>query len=390
MLPNYQDCLNLCNSKDSPFYETKMVIDGYSISLFNYRLATNNDFKKDFAKELRGICFVFNTDGTLFKRYLLLQKFFNLNQTEETLFDNIKNLKIKSVNNKEDGSLATFIKLPNGRVIGKSKMGFDNEQANAISKIYANNVSIKSFVDYCLDKDIIPVFEYVSPFNRIVLRYKSDDLILLKLRDNVTGNYLDVEPILEIFSDIKFTNPENLYGSLSELVDMVVNEIDKEGVVVHCLDNSGNDFLFKVKTKWYVELHALYTEDVNRENILIGYILDEKVDDILAQFPEEDVEVRNRINLISSVVKLEISSIVEKIDALYKIYLDLGSDRKTFALTYLDKDPLAKFCFNKIRGEDSFEIAKMILREKTKKLSTSREWIASKIENFEFKEIIED
>jgi len=366
-----------------------MLIDGYSISLFNYRLATNNDFKGKFAKELRGICFVFNADGTLFKRYLLLQKFFNLNQTEETLFDNIKNFKIKSVNNKEDGSLATFIKLPNGKVVGKSKMGFDNEQANAISKIYASNISIKNFVDYCLDKDIIPVFEYVSPFNRIVLRYKSDELILLKLRDNVTGNYLDVEPMLEKFSDIKFANSENVYVSLSELVEKIVDAVDKEGVVVHCLDNSGNDFLFKIKTKWYVELHSLYTEDVNRENILIGYILDEKVDDILTQFPEEDVEVRNRINSISSVVKLEISSIVEKIDALYKIYVDLGSDRKTFALTYLDRDPLAKFCFNKIRGEDSFDIAKNILRDKTKKLVEARQWISSKID-LEFKDVVED
>ena len=390
MLPNYQDCLNLCNLKDSTFYETKMLIDGYSISLFNYRLATNSDFKGEFAKELRGICFVFNTDGNLFKRYLLLQKFFNLNQTEETLFDNIKNFKIKSVNNKEDGSLATFIKLPNGKVIGKSKMGFDNDQANAISKIYANNISIKNFVDYCLDRDIIPVFEYVSPLNRIVLRYKSDELILLKLRDNVTGNYLDVEPMLEKFSDIKFANSESVCGSLSELVEKVVNEVDKEGVVVHCLDNLGNDFLFKVKTKWYVELHSLYTEDVNRENILIGYILDEKVDDILAQFPEEDVEVRNRINSISSVVKLEISSIVEKIDGLYKKYLDLGSDRKTFALTYLDKNPLAKFCFNKIKGEDSFEIAKNILKDKTKKLGESRQWLSSKIDNLEFRDVVED
>jgi RNA ligase len=390
MLPNYQDCLNLCDSKDSPFYETKMVIDGYSVSLFNYRLATNSDFKKEFAKELRGICFVFNADGTLFKRYLLLQKFFNLNQTEETLFDNVKNFKIKSVNNKEDGSLATFIKLPNGKVIGKSKMGFDNDQANAISKIYANNTSIKNFVDYCLDRDIIPVFEYVSPFNRIVLRYKSDELILLKLRDNVTGNYLEIEPLLEKFPHIKFANSEFFHGTLSELVDNVVDEKDKEGVVVHCLDTSGNDFLFKIKTKWYVELHSLYTEDVNRENILIGYILDEKVDDILAQFPEEDVEIRDRINSISSVVKLEISSIVDKVDDLYKKYLDLGSDRKAFALTYLDKDPLAKYCFNRIKGEDSFEIAKNILKDKTKKLGEARKWLSSKIENLEFTDIVED
>ena len=121
MLPNYQDCLDLCNYANSPFYETKLFIDGFPISLFNYRLSSNQDFERKFAKELRGICFVFNTDGSLFKRFILLDKFFNLNQVKETSFDVVKNYQIKSINNKEDGSLATFIKLPNGKVVAKSK-----------------------------------------------------------------------------------------------------------------------------------------------------------------------------------------------------------------------------------------------------------------------------
>ena len=75
---------------------------------------------------------------------------------------------------------------------------------------------------------------------------------------------------------------------------------------------------------------------------------------------------------------------------MYKIYVDLGSDRKTFAINYLDKEPLAKFCFNKIKGEDSFEIAKNILKDKTKKLGEARQWLSSKMENFEFRDIVED
>jgi hypothetical protein len=28
-LPSYEECVEMCNKIDSPFYESKMVIDGY-------------------------------------------------------------------------------------------------------------------------------------------------------------------------------------------------------------------------------------------------------------------------------------------------------------------------------------------------------------------------
>ena len=51
------------------------------------------------------------------------------------------------------------------------------------------NKEVKSLVDWALNNNIVPVFEYVSPNNRIVLRYPSEELILLRLRDNVTGKH---------------------------------------------------------------------------------------------------------------------------------------------------------------------------------------------------------
>ncbi len=382
MLPDYRDCQNLCQYKDSPFYETKLVIDGYTVSLFNYRLATNSDFQKSFAKELRGICFVFNQDETLFKRYILLQKFFNLNQTEESLLQNIKEYKLVAINNKEDGSLATFIKLPNGRVLGKSKMGFDNDQAKGITNLYLENKNIKNLVDFCLDNDIVPVFEYVSPFNRIVLKYQVEELILLRLRDNNSGKYLDLNPFLNRFKDIKFAKFENNYSSIEEMVNDVVVQEDKEGVVVHCLDNNQNDFMFKVKTIWYNIRHKLFSEDIHRENILIEYILNDNIDDILSQLSVEDVELRNRIDVISNVVKQEINLLVNQIDLLYNDFLDLNSDRKEFALKYVGSQFVA-LGFRKIRGEDSFQIARSFILDKTKKLFTARQWLSSKM-NIEF------
>lgn len=389
MLPNYQNCLDLCDYIDSPFYEIKLVIDGFDISLFNYRLASNSDFERKFAKELRGLCFVFNTDGTLYRRFILMDKFFNLNQVKETSFDVIKNYQIKSIKNKEDGSLATFIKLPNGKVVAKSKMGFDNDQAKAIDSIYKSNTEIQDFVNTCLELEIIPIFEYVSPYNRIVLKYNSDELILLKLRCNLSGKYISLSSLPNRFSTVKVAKDEIGFSNLEELVDDITNQVDKEGVVVHCKNDDGEDFLFKVKTKWYIALHSLYTQDLNRENILIDYILNEKVDDILSQLDERDVEIRERVELISSVVKQEVNCISIQIDDLYNEFLSLGSNRKDFAIKYLKVNPYTNLAFRKIKGEDSFELAVLFLSEKTKKLNSARDWLKSKI-NLKFNDVVSE
>ena len=188
-LPTYEQAKEMVSSKgDLVFYETINYVDGFKISVFNYRLAQYMDFvepvvgKNYKAHELRGLTYVFNEDGTLFNRYLLFNKFFNLNQVTESMYDAVKNKKIKCVYNKDDGSLITFIKLPNGKIIAKTKVGLDNEQVEAVNVLLKNNKVISNFVAECLEKDLVTMWEYVSFKNKIVLDYKDSNLILLKVR----------------------------------------------------------------------------------------------------------------------------------------------------------------------------------------------------------------
>jgi hypothetical protein len=162
-----------------------------------------------------------------------------------------------------------------------------------------------------------------------------------------------------------------------------------EGVVVHCINDDGRDFLFKVKTKWYIALQSLYTQDLYRENILIDYILNEKVDDILAQLDESDVEIRERVQMISSLVKEEVKLIASEIEKLYSDFISMGSDRKEFALKYLKNNKFANLTFRKIKGEDSFNIAVSYFGEKVKKLSSSRQWLKTKVD-LDFKDDISE
>jgi T4 RnlA family RNA ligase len=380
-LPNYDECVAMCNKKNSTFYEVKTVVDGYRVSLFNYRLANNSDFNTIHSREMRGLCFVFNLDGSLFKRYILLEKFFNLNQTESTNYDKVKNYKIKFVNNKEDGSIASFIMLPNGKVVGKSKMGFDNDQASGINRVYRSNPAIKKFVDNLLETDIVPIFEYVAPTNRIVLRYNSENLILLKLRCNKTGLHLPLSDFdLDGIDIAKFENCNNL----DELLKFLNVATDKEGVIVQTEDNSGKDFFFKIKTPWYISLHGILTEDVFRENRLISYILDEKVDDVLGQLPEEDSELRNKILSIMNLVKNEISHRESDILDMWNIFVSLDKNKKEFAQKYLAGNQNAALALRLLKGVTAFDLSKEVLREKTKKLSDARNWLESKDKNLIF------
>ena len=36
-LPTYDQAVEMCSGEDSPFYESKLVAEGYNVSIFNYR-----------------------------------------------------------------------------------------------------------------------------------------------------------------------------------------------------------------------------------------------------------------------------------------------------------------------------------------------------------------
>lgn len=328
-LPTYDDCLELCRYDNSPFYESIEYIDGYKISIFNYRLALYEDFKnppisKDIdAFELRGLTFVFNKDGSLYNRYILLNKFFNINQTEDSLYDNVKDLKIDSVFNKEDGSLATFIKLPNNRIVGKTKMGFNNIMSVNINNIYSENEDIKKLVDFSLDNNIIPIFEYVSPFNKIVLDYDETDLVLLKLRNNLTGEYLNIDD----YPEYNISRAERFNYSLDEMLELAQTRKDIEGWIV----SFENGFMLKIKTKWYFDQHHLLTEEISLENRIIKFILDETIDDVISKI--DSIEVVSYLNDITKLIRLYISYLENSIKESFDKFKSLNISRKEYVLT---------------------------------------------------------
>ena len=369
-LLSYDEAVALTKLVDSPFIESKLIVDNFSVSIFNYRLAQYSDFLDNKAFEMRGITYIFNEDGSLFKRHLLLQKFFNLNQVPDTQYSEVKDFAIKYINNKEDGSIASFVRLPNGKVLGKSKMSFESDQAVGMNRIYKNNKDLRSFVDWSLDHDIVAVFEYVAPTNRIVLRYTDEELILLRLRDNKTGQYLDINDYLDRLGSVKVAKFEE-NNTLDELIELAHTVEDKEGWIIEFT----NGLFIKIKTSWYRNLHSIYTEDLYHENKLIKLIVDEKIDDIIGELKNDDI-LRNRVDEITHIVRNSINNKIKRILKLYNVYEKTNSI-KEFALLYrndIDFSDTMKY----IKDIYSLgSISKDWILKKTNKLERARLFIES-------------
>jgi T4 RnlA family RNA ligase len=329
------------------------------VSIFNYRLTTYNDFVTYNAFELRGLTFIFNADGSVYKRFLLMEKFFNVNENESTLFDIIKNKKVNSVYLKEDGSIISFIELPNGKIVAKSKTSFESDQAIMAQKLFENNPNINEFVKDCLSKDLSAVFEYVGPMNRVVVKYDNSDLILLRLRDNKNGKYLSID-------GYDISKPMSFKFSLNDLISLKSSLEGIEGWIVEFTDGQKA----KIKTDWYHSLHRILTDYSNREDYLIDLILDEKIDDVLSVL-DYGSESRKFVDLVLDTTNKKLLEMSNEIDRVLSTY---NGDKKLFALEY-NNHKLFGLMTQVISGKDKIEVIKYFIKKVTYRLSGAREWL---------------
>lgn len=373
-LLTYDEAVDICAAAgDLIFYEAVSDVQGFKVCTFNYRLARYEDFVLHQAWELRGLTFVFNTDGTVYRRFPLLNKFFNLNQVEETQHELIKDKPFDNVYYKEDGSVISFIELPNKTILAKSKMQVDNQQAEMAQKIYDKTPSIQSLVTHCLANDLVPIFELVSPSNRIVLKYATTELILLRIRDGRTGEYVDIDSLgASLLANIK--RPQNMTGvfmSWDDMVGHIDNTTDQiEGYVVQHTDGQ----MVKIKTAWYCALHHTMTNVLAREDYLIELILEEKIDDVMPEIAPDDVEVLALVERTTFVVRDYIDRTTKRVHALVANY----TDDKSFAAMYL-KDPVFHYAVRYANGGDLYEDIKKEILKRTHWLNVARSFIETGI-----------
>jgi hypothetical protein len=191
------------------------------------------------------------------------------------------------------------------------------------------------------------------------------------MRDNKTGEYLNINDYAHKLDGISVAASDD--KTLQDLINLKSATEGKEGWIVQF----ENGKMIKLKTQWYIERHRLFTEDLNRENTLISLILDETIDDVLAQLeePTKKAEIEKTIEIVNK----EIGKISHQVDELMSKY---NGDRKEFALKYL-KHPMFSIAMGIINGKDKVDVIKNRVKTETRNLMQAREWFNNAKKNYE-------
>jgi RNA ligase len=193
---------------------------------------------------------------------------------------------------------------------------FESDQALEANKLFNKKYS---HVIPKLDKSYTYLFEFIAPWNKIVVDYEGvEDVVLLAVIDTVSGSHLP----LSNFKDLGIPVVKS-YITGKDLMELGRDERDNaEGYVVRF----ANDFMVKIKFETYKKLHRLIT---GVSNVTVWECLKDKTpfEELIEGVPDEQYNwlMGLRNELISAYAEIE--------NTCKKDFVDKGS-RKENALFY--------------------------------------------------------
>ena len=284
-------------------------------------------------REARGLIFCSKTGELLSRPF---HKFFNVGEREDVM--DIDLSKPHVIMEKLDGSMIRPFRVGDTIRWG-TKMGVTDVAMQA-EEFVAKNPQYQKFAD-ATQRDAhysyTAIFEWCSRQQRIVIDYPEDRLVLLAMRDNFTGRYLDRKGLVAFgklwnIPVVNVLNTTYPVPSQEELVAIVRNMSDMEGVVVQFADGH----MVKIKADTYVALHRAKSLLENERDV-VGLVLDEKVDDLLSLLPASD---RARLRNFDVNVWTDILHFQTVVNALLRSTDGLA--RKEFAMSTETMDPLLR------------------------------------------------
>ncbi len=297
--------------------------DGHKYRVFSYRLGSYTDFMQTDALEGRGIMFELDANDTPVRLACRpIHKFFNLNENPSTMNLDISADNIELVTNKADGSLISTWLDSLGYLQLKSKTSLGSDQVQMAWNVIRQDKHLETMLFDITSTGHTVNMEYTGPDNRIVIGYERPRLIVLNIRNNETGEYVD--------DSFTYWTQHPLYGYGIEAMEpgydleALKDATGFEGVVV--ILKTGQ--WFKLKTPWYAALH--HTKDsINSKRRLFECIVQETADDLKAMFFDDPTAIKLIVDM-ENLVKPKLAHFVRLVEDFYTANKDL--DRKSYAI----------------------------------------------------------
>lgn len=302
-IPNLNECENLVKNNTS-FYSKEEKIGNKNIITFCYRLAKYSDFCNEGARNIRGISFE-KESGKI--TALPFHKFFNYKENPFSEDSSIKTKEISLIRDKIDGSLIIFFMIEN-ELYAKTKGDCFSSQAVNAMNIVNNNKNLKNEIIDKIKNNYTPMFEYISPKNRIVIEYNTEELIYLGSRNMLSGKY-NFTPL----ENCNATEEYNIGYKLDLALNIVNNLKNKEGVVIVFSDGD----MIKIKTEEYINLHKTFSAvNIYNDKFIADLIINEKIDDIKIIYADR-IDVITYINDIEKVIKTAYNDIISEANLFF-------------------------------------------------------------------------
>lgn len=344
--------------------------DDYTV--INYLVSNDSTFPpvvddhSAIRRECRGL--IFDKNGKLISRPF--HKFFNVNEREETQASLIDFTLPHVILDKLDGSMVRPIKI-HGIWRLATKMGITDVALQAEEFIRDKEV-YQQFFDFCEASGMTPIFEWLSRKNRIVIDYPFDELVLLAIRDTLSGmyhNYQTLECMSLQFSGIGIVRQyPGTMKSMQNLIEYTKGLQGVEGFVVRF----DTGYMVKVKGEWYVQIHKA-KDQINLEKNLIKMLIDNGIDDVLPFLMDNDKDrlVQYEYDFWNGVHRT-----VAELNTLFSVIR--VDERKEFALNVSMRDKkFAPILFKMFDGHDAFQLIIDTIRKNinTKTKVDSIRWI---------------
>jgi RNA ligase len=306
-----------------------------------------------YAVEARGI--TFHPDGTIAAR--TLHKFFNIGEHESVQPQNLIWADVDRIMEKRDGSMVTPVLMANGTVRMKTKKTFTSRESEVATELLHridNDQNELEWTKEVLRNGLTPTFEFTSPRFPIVLKYETEELTLLHIRENVSGRYLTEAEILALnppfpvvpnLKDQFFGDgvPTNLV-SWEKLRHAAEIGEGLEGWVIQF--KSGD--MVKLKTAWYVSLHHSVT--FTRWRDIARSVVADQADDLKGAFAMTGRSIEPILK-VERGIKETIELATFQALSRSAIGLKIGASAKDMALAHKE-NPLFGQIMRLFRGQE--------------------------------------
>lgn len=305
-----------------PLVEQKpefVVIDKGAYLVIDYVYQDKDTFEHPELMECRGIKFC--PQGLILARPF--RKFFNYGEQGSDLPLHRPHV----ITDKLDGSMIHPVLIDNKSLFLHTRKGHTDVARQAERYMMSCDIPYTRFCKAMLRGGWTPIFEYVGPNNRIVLRYEREELILLAMRHTVEGHLMSYDTMVVMAKEYDVPVVSNL-GAMDNRDAFLAHARgleDAEGYVIYYDDG----YMVKIKADDYVLKHRAL-DDMGNKKKVVALCAQGFMDDVLPTLDEAD---RQELIEFNDELQHEINTLVRVARGLAEPVVTGSMTRKDYALT---------------------------------------------------------